>query len=309
MKRLIIMLLLLAFLAGCATGKPVREISDETLAAGTREIKKGVAWYQKGCYERAMENFFKAHELFSASDQLNGVAQSLNNIGNVYRISGDTSSAVLFFEESYGLFADMDNDPGTLSALSNKAAALIDGEKLTEAEKALNIAAGLVKKTPGPFVPLLNNWGVLYTKKKDYLRAEETLNAALAHTDPLNFSESASVNFAMGNLMLEKERFQQAADHFQTALAADKSAGFHKGIADDLAAMGATNLRQDRTAPAVKFFKRAVKIYALIGNTGKVREIMARLDQVSGKAGVDIQVIRHFVKNWQEGKILVAPCN
>lgn len=59
----------------------------EHITAGMKEIARGIARYNKGCYKDSLEYFFGAHELFVASDQLSGVAMSLNNIGNVYRIT------------------------------------------------------------------------------------------------------------------------------------------------------------------------------------------------------------------------------
>ena len=66
-----------------------------------KQLQKGLAWYPQGCFQQSLEAFTKAHELFTASDRLPGVAMSLNNIGNVYRYIGDSQSALLFFQESY----------------------------------------------------------------------------------------------------------------------------------------------------------------------------------------------------------------
>lgn len=68
----------------------------EHITAGTKEMARGITRYNKGCYKDSLEYFFRAHELFVASDQLSGVAMSLNNMGNVYRVTGDIDSALLF---------------------------------------------------------------------------------------------------------------------------------------------------------------------------------------------------------------------
>jgi hypothetical protein len=73
---------------GCAGGNAVKK-KPEHIVSGMKEIQKGTTWYQKGCYKRSLEHFFRAHELFAASDQLDGVAMSMNNIGNIYRIMED----------------------------------------------------------------------------------------------------------------------------------------------------------------------------------------------------------------------------
>lgn len=88
-------LLFALFCFACAGGNSAKKI-PEHITAGTKEMAGGIARYNKGCYQDSLEYFFKAHELFVASDQLSGVAMSLNNIGNVYRVTGDFDSALLF---------------------------------------------------------------------------------------------------------------------------------------------------------------------------------------------------------------------
>ena len=309
MKRFctILILLFTATLFACAGGNSVKK-KPEHIISGIKEIKKGTAWYQRGCYKRSLEHFFRAHELFAASDELTGVAMSMNNIGNIYRIIGDINSAVLFFEESFDIYTDIKDYEGMAQALSNKAAALIDDGRIEEAADVLSRVEGIVQKREMVFTPLLNNQGILLIKKGKYKCAEEVLEKALANTDPSKLSEFATVNFALGNLMVETERYEKAVECFEAALTADRASGFHKGIADDLAAIGSACLSQGKDRLAVKYFKRSVKIYAIIENKEKVDKIMDQLDRVSKKAGLDISITKRFVKTWVEGKAFESPC-
>ncbi len=277
--------------------------------AGIKEITKGITRYKKGCYKDSLTYFFKAHELFTASDQLSGVAMSLNNIGNVYRATGDIESALLFFDESLTIYNSIDDKKGAMQILSNKAAALIDSDMLEEAAKSLKIAADISKKEQIVFGPLLNIRGILSIKKKEYKHAEDTLQKAVTTTEPRNLSELANVNFAMGNLMLETKQYKKAVDFFKSALEADRLSGFSKGIADDLAAIGSVYLLQGKNELAGNFLKRSIKIYALNRNHKKVHKIMKQLVQVSEKTGLNISVTKHFVKRWLEGKTQESPCN
>lgn len=295
------------FCFACAGGNSAKKM-PEHITAGTKEMARGIAWYNKGCYKDSLEYFCRAHELFVASDQLSGVAMSLNNIGNVYRITGDFDSALLFFDEAFAIYSDMGDPLGGVQALSNKVAALIDGDRLEQAEKVLNIAEEMAKKNRVLFGPLLTNKGIILIKKMEYSRAEELMQTALANTDPENLLEFATVNFALGNLMFETQRYEKAIDFFKTALTADRLSGFNKSIADDLAAIGSACLKLGKDELAVNFFKRSVEIYALIGNQKKVQNIMEKLEMVSEKTGRDLTITKHFVNRWLEGKALESPC-
>ena len=309
MKRFIVILifLLVFFLFACGGSHSIPK-SPEPLTIGMKETAKGITKYKKGCYKDSLEHFFRAHELFTATDHLSGVAMSLNNIGNVYRATGDSKSAVLFFNESFSIYTNMGENKEAVQVLSNKASAMIDDGMLKEATKVLNTAEDSAKKNDFLFVPLLNTRGILLIKKKEYTRAEEILQKALTDVDPENFSEYATVNFTLGNLMLETQRYEKAVDLFTLSLKADRASGFTKGVADDLAAIGLAYSHQKKDHLAVDFFKRSIKIYALMGNKKKVHETMKQLERVSEKTGFDLSVTNHFVNRWLEGKSFEKPC-
>jgi tetratricopeptide (TPR) repeat protein len=290
------------------TGNNVVKKSDTTIS-GIKEIKKGTYLYKKGCYERSLEHFLRAHELFVFSDNLSGVAMSMNNIGNVYRTTGRIFSATQFFDESCRIFLYINDIEGAVQALSNKSAALIEDGGLEEASNVLSLAENLAKNNKKLSVTLLKNQGILLIRKKEFKSAEDILKKALNKVEPANFSEIAAINFALGNLMFETKRSENAVEYFKEALSADQSSGFIKGIADDLAVIGTVYYNQDKHKPAVNFFNRSIKIYALMGNEGKVHEIMELLNKSSEKANINISITKNFVKRWLEGKSLKGFCD
>ena len=294
-------------LIACAGGNSAKK-QPEYIPAGMKAITKGIVKYNQGCYQHALDYFLKAHELFSASDQLSGVAISLNNIGNIYRIMGDTKSAVLFLEESFKIYTDIGDHKGAVQALSNKTAAMIDSGSLEEAAQDLDAAEDLARKKGISYIPLLNNRGVLLTKTKDYVQAEKILKKALAKTDPADSSAFATVNFALGKLMLEAQRYENAIGFLEAALVADRSTGFYKGIADDLAAIGTVYLNLDNKEAGVNYLKRSIKVYALIGSVKKVEKILYDLENISKTSGYDVSVTLHFVNQWLEGNALGSLC-
>lgn len=307
-KRIAVFWAVWILLGTVACGGRTAVKTPDHLLTGAKAAQKGVRWYEKGCFQRALEYFFNAHELFTASDQLDGVAMSLNNIGNAYRALEDYQSAVLFYDEAYAFFADIQDAEGMLQTLSNKAAALMDLDRLEPAEQVLNAAKLLAAKRSGTFVPLLNNRGVLMTKTGRYDEAEAILKQALHAVKPEDLFQTATVHFALGNLMQATKQYDRSMVYFSAALTADQALGFYKGIADDLAAMGSVCLEKDDAVNAAKFFKRAIQIYALIGLSGKTGRIMEQLESVAQKADLDIAVTRHFVTLWLEGGAGESPC-
>lgn len=300
-------LFVIIFFSACSAPQK-KDKPPENLTSGVKEIKKGTVYYTRGCYRSALDNFFRAHEIFSSSDRIKGVAMSLNNIGNVYRVMGDFQSAILFFEESFRIYSHIEDDQGMVQTLSNKAATLIEQNRLAEASKVLDQAGNIEKRMNRPYPPLLNNWGVLFTLRKQYDQAEAILKKAVDMISPENYFEQATANYALGKLMIETGQYSRAIEYLNTALDADRKSEFHKGMAQDLEAMANVYAAMEKPGQAIFFYQRAVKIFALIRNSEKVESIMHQLETIADKNGQDITVTRHFVKKWLEGKILEGVC-
>jgi len=290
----------------CAGGNP-RDIKPEHLTTGMKHIKKGNELYHKGCYKDSLESYFRAHEQFAASDQLNGVAMSLNNIGNVYRIIGDRTSALLYFDAAYKIYAHLQDNEGMMDVLSNKAATLLDDDKLASAEALLKSADGLASSYHLQSSSLNRNKAILYIKKKEYHQAEDILNQLFKNLDQDSLTESAAIHVTMGNLLVETQHYREAIVFFEKALTTDRQSGFHKGIADVLAAIGSAYHNLEEYQLSSNYYQRSLKIYALIANQPKVNEIMERLNEIAPKAEWDMTLTRYFVERWLAGEA-EGPC-
>jgi tetratricopeptide (TPR) repeat protein len=305
--RVIIVLLLLLF--ACASGKPQQE-RPRHLSSGDMEMQKGLEWYQMGCYQKSLEYLFRAYDLYSAADVLDGVAMSLNNIGTIFRITGEYEKAISFLDESYAIYSGLNNQEGALRALSNKSAALIDAGALDEAEQVIGSAMQQLPSTGNKrlLTPLLQNQGVLLTKRESFDAAEEVLVKCLnqaASLDPLGM---ASLHFAFGNLMLKTDRPSEAIVSFEKALAIDRQLGFYDGMADDLFSMGQAYLKLGQEETAVAVWKRSAKIYALIDQAAELQKTMEHLRDTAQRVGVDVSVTESFVERWREGRLYESPC-
>ena len=309
-KPSVVLVIVLSFLlVSCALGKPAKQIPQH-LSAGGRQMKNGLEWYQKGCYRQSLEYFFRAYELYSASDLLDGVAMSLNNIGTIYRITGNYEEAVSFFDESYAIYSYLNDQEGAIKALSNKAAAFIHAGKLDKAEQLLEETTKVLpadgdERLP---IPMLQNKGVLLTKRGSYEAAEKVLASCLDQASSLDPMGMASLHFAFGNLMLETGKTADAIASFETALSIDRELGFYKGMADDLFSMGQAYVRLGQDEKAVRSWKRSAKIFALIDQAPELHETMKLLREAAQKAGVDISVTEAFVERWRQGRLYESPC-
>ncbi len=294
-------------LTACSGGKPLKEVPDQ-IKIGAKELKSGGYLYNRGCYNRALKHFFRAHEQYVATDQQKGTAMCLNNIGNIYRLKNDIEGAQLFYKETIQIYSAIGDHQGAVQALSNNAAAVIDSGKFEDAGKILDVVEALAQKNNITFIPMLKNRGILYIKENKLKEAQIVLEKALSRADPENNTETATVNYALGNLMIAKKAYGKAVGFFGRALVADKKTEFYQGIADDLAALANAHHFLGDMGRAVDFYQRAIKIYAFLGNKDKALDLMEKMETSAQKSGADTTITKHFTEAWLKGETLSSPC-
>jgi len=303
--RYVAWLFILSLVCACS-GAPRKAVETPAIAQdGAKEIQKGNQLYSKGCYRQAATHFYRAHVKFTAADDLPGVAISLNSLGNIYQANGDVDNAVAFFDEALAISDALGDQPAALQALSNKAAALIGADRLETAETLIEAA---VKRNTEPFWPLQINRGILLFKKKSYSQAQVVLEEALAGVAEHDRASQAKIHFALGRLMHVQGNTAGAIEHFRQSLDSDRAVGFYKGMARNHAQLGDVYQEKDSPEKALAHYKRAVKIYALLGDGANVKALLVKLEQTASTTGADIRLTTHFVKTWLEDKTLKRPC-
>ena len=300
-RNLLILVAVTAVVLACAGGKS-RQVTPGHLSTGMRQIIEGNRWYQRGCYHRSLEHYLRANAKFSISDQIDGVAISLNNIGNVYRILGDYPSAVLYMDGAYRIYQALQDSPSMVRTLTNKAAAFLAQGALMEAEPIIDQATRIALASGAIHYPLDRNRAILLAGRGEYPVAQSLLTGLLTSVDPDDWPEIAATNVAMANLLMDTDRHREAIDFLRAALSADREAGFHTGIADDLSAMGAAYQQLGDDRSAANYYQRCLKIYALTGNQQKVSHTLDRLEEISETEDIDLSITKHFVERWLAGE-------
>ncbi|MBU2490252.1 MAG: tetratricopeptide repeat protein [Proteobacteria bacterium] len=294
-------------LSGCLPGKPLEKIPPQ-LTAGNQEILEGLEWYDRGCYQKALDHYFKANERFTAVDQIRGKAMAENNIGNCLRLLGDPESAALFLEESVDLYTGMDDPRGEIQARVNLAAALADAARLPEALAALDRAAELVPATGSDYWPLANTRGVVLWKLGRTEEARQALEKALSAPAWPGGSRAAAFH-SMGILLLETGQPREAAGHFLQALDMDREKGFFPGIADDLWGAARAEKAAGNLKEAARYFRRASQVWGVLGMDEPARRALAELTALAEETGTDPSLTLFFLDRWEEGLIRANPCD
>ena len=291
--------------ASCGGKKEV--VVPEHISAGAEQTAKGMPFYERGCYARALERFYRAHELYTAIWDSRGMAMSANNIGVVYRAMGEAAAAIPFFEDGLQMYRSLGDQENVRQTLSNLAAAQVDTGDYASAGKNIDEALKIHVRRK-PFAPAMTVKGILLAKQGDVKGAEAMLKAALDDIDRRHPAGEAAANYAMGELLLGTARYKEAVPYFSNALESDRKAGFYRGIADDLTALGRCSAGLHDDASAVSYWEQSVRIYALLGMEEKVRTTMDMLDEAAKRSNRDISLTRALVDHWIKGDMTESLC-
>jgi tetratricopeptide (TPR) repeat protein len=311
MKKFNLLIFCILFFASCKL--PVVPVyldmpfrSNEVLKADTY-IEKGEVWYNRGCYTRSLKDFLKAHELFSGEDNQAGVAESLNNIGNIHKTKEDFESALAFYQEAFDIYSNIKDYKGSVQTLANIAAISASLNRFDDALDILNKADMLIKKEKVKYPIIMIIKGIILTKQKQYNKAKTVFDNALQKIPKKNYSVRASLNFAIANLMFEIKNYDGALKYLNKTLEIDHKIIFYPGMAEDLFMMGKVMIAQNKTSDAVFYLKRSVKIYALMENVEKTNKAMQLLEKTA-ENNESIIVTKKFVNNWLNKEIFQNSC-
>jgi tetratricopeptide (TPR) repeat protein len=305
--RLIILSIISSICVACASG-PAPEKAPHDIYQGIRQFNKGTSYYIKGCYLKALQHVQAAHERFTVADQLQGSADSLNTMANIYYRLGDFQTALAVYDEAIALFEHLEQKIGQVRALANKSATLIAVRRLEDASQILdraddiaggsNVLEGLRFKTRA----------LLRIAQNDTKEAEDQLVHALHATAERDQALLADIHYTLGHLMSITKRPQQAVTHLTSAMKIDQTAGAYFSVGLDLAALGSCYENTARYAEAADYYKRSLKIFALLSAPDKVQWVLPRLEVSAGKAGLNLEATLHWTEQWLAGQREAGLC-
>jgi tetratricopeptide (TPR) repeat protein len=86
--------------------------SKEKKNRPSKLISKGVMSLRRGVYEKAFAYFKIAYEYSEKIDDYHNMAEALYHIGLVYQEQNDVENAQYFFEESFKIFQENEEEEG-----------------------------------------------------------------------------------------------------------------------------------------------------------------------------------------------------
>lgn len=197
--------------------------------------------HRKGDYDSAMKDYGAALTILrelGGNDA--GVAYLLNNIGDVYRLTGDNKRALELFRESLRMEEAM-------------------GRRL---------------KVAG----VLNNMGIAYRNSGRIQEALEVYQRSLVISGELNNKRDMGGTLNnIGVVHSQQGRHEEALAHYQRSLGYFEEIGFKSGVAITVTSIGHAYKELGKREQAAEFYRRGIKLHEELGNKQSVKDLKALL--------------------------------
>ncbi len=276
--------LLLAVLLACCTGAPPKPSSVERERA-LSYAGRGVEWFNKGCYSRALSLFEESLRINQAVDNPAGAAYDYNNIGMIALKAGDAARAREFFTIALRMQQGLNNDVGLSVSLGALAAVDLREGNQAAAGKYLEEAyqAALRSKDRLQQAVILNMMGHLSWEKGALEKANEYVMKASAIYEAEDQSGGMAASYHnLGLIRMSEDKPDAAEALFDRALHLDQEILNYPGIAADLEMVARLHLKRENWPSVVNYGVRAFNVYYSIGyekDAAAVLDIIRKAEQ------------------------------
>jgi serine phosphatase RsbU (regulator of sigma subunit) len=192
--------------------KTAQKINAVTLQ-GNIYNNLGMNYFSKFDYDKSLQNYFKAADIFAETKDSIKLASTFNNIANVYFIQKELDKALQYHLKSLDLSRKMGSKSRIASSLNNLGLIYRDKGDYKKAlecyNEALSIAQQINHKVGQSL--LLNNMGKIYRIMKNYSEAEKSFQQSVVLKKELNdVGGLAHCYNNMGDLYLDMKQYDKS---------------------------------------------------------------------------------------------------
>ncbi len=242
------------------------------------------AFYQKGDYAHAVDNYQRALNEFEAQKLKSRQVAVLDDLGRVYLERGNYFRAARYLYRSLEIRRSDHDVAGLCRSYDQLGKVYLRSGDYFKTIENLNLSLSL-KERIGDFPglnPTLNTLGDLYARLGLYQSSIEYFRRAVANSEALGDTRGLVEAFAnLGRCSFELGDFKQAASFAKQVGILSSEFKLRLEEADGLLLQGCRDGLDREWADAEKRLKQAVEIYAKLGN--RRREASAYLEQAEIK--------------------------
>jgi non-specific serine/threonine protein kinase len=270
------------------------EASARTIIRADACDGAGTLANMQGDYTEAVRRFTEGLEIRREQENREGVARSLNNLGQVSAHLGDHETARRNYEESLELHKALGNRDGIANLLQDLGVLAFYQGDHEAAERSFKEALAL-RRAAGEtnLIRLLTNLGVIAENRGDYEAARRSYEEGLRQAREVKDRFAINVQlYQMGNLTHLLGEHEQAIQFLEESLALSRDLGDRYGTALALQGLGRARQALQEYDLAGQLLRDALHMLWEIGERRDVASAFAHLASLLRCQGADEQAVR-----------------
>ena len=232
-----------------------REARDIFAAAGDRQDEANTlrTWADTIAYTDAPESirlYQQAQDIFRKNGSQRGVADVLNNLGNLYESQGDSATAEKMQRQALPIYRLLDDKRDQASTIANIANERLDHADLRGAiqldEESLQLDREMGNTAQAAFA--IENLAIVHELQGNLADAKQEFEQSLASWQKSgDQSSAASAMLSLGRVLLDEADFSGARKMYEQALAIRTTAANKQSIAESQLALAELSLEEGRS--------------------------------------------------------------
>lgn len=227
--------------------------------------RKALALIRLGQIEQSIQLSDQALALAKETDDTEGIARCLNNLGMAYNTSGQLDQAIACHQQALAIRRKAGNKKGEAHDLGNLGTAYFEAGQIEQAvthhQQALAIAQEL---DDSQFLTAswLNNLGSIYRIQGRVPEARELLQQALVLAHKVGYLTAASNALTnLGIIEMESGQLGKAQEFYEQALSANRQMGYKLGTGICLHNLGELHMKMDDPFLARQYLLQATAVF------------------------------------------------
>lgn len=244
-----------------------------TKSEADRLFQQGVQQFRQGDFPAALQTYEQVLAIRKNLNDRSGIAETLDNIGEVYSSLGEYDRALTSLQEALAIRQQI-NDKVGIGETSNNIGFVY--RQLADYPKALELhqqALEIAKQIKNLAVEgeALHNIAAVYFAQSDYNRALELYQQALVIRQQVGDKrdESRTLN-NIGGVYSNLAEYDRALEYYQQALAIRRTINDKAGVARLLSNMGLLYRQLSQYPQALEYYQQALPILREIGDKASV---------------------------------------
>ncbi len=196
-------------------------------------------------------------------------AGTSSNVGLMYKIQGNYSKALIYYQQSFNTYENLNDTLGMATTLNNIAIIYDNQGDIPKALELYFKSLKVLEKVGNKkrIAIAINNIGYVYSNQGENEKALEYYNKNLKICDEINDKEGVALAYNnIGVVYDNRGQLSEAIENYHRSLEIQESINNKRGIAVGLNNLGFVYKKKGELDIALDYYKRSIPVYKEIGH-------------------------------------------